>query len=198
MSWLWSIRVAALCAMVIMLSACGRAADSRSSWPEGELPTIAHMQRIMNDFQLGQWRGCNVDMERGSILGVAGYQNYWVCRGTTSSEHRYAITIFAAPGNETGQQIRLEFRRGYEPGMIALLGVFFHLAGVDHPDERMRMRSDVSRYLITPPDIRDMVQASLTPNNLIMYMGYNMPRSGYTTLEINARPQIVELDALAD
>lgn len=185
---MWLLKLLASCSFILTLSACDRGGKPQSNWPHGELPSIQHMQGVLNDFQIGPWRGCNVELERGAILGAAGYQNYWVCRGTTSSQHRYAITVFAAAGNETGQQIRLEFRRGHEPGMIALLGVFFRLAGIEHPEDRLRLRSDVSRYLITPPDIRDMVQVSLTPNNLIMLMGYNMPRAGYTTLEINARP----------
>ncbi|TRW50381.1 hypothetical protein FM042_05995 [Aliidiomarina halalkaliphila] len=178
---------------MILLVSCSRDDVARSAWPSGQLPTIEHQMQELNNFQLGPWRGCNVDFERGQIWGVAGYQNYWVCRGTVSGEHRYAITLLAAPGNETGQQVKLEFRRGHEQGMNALLGVFFRLAGVDNDQERLRMRSDVSRYLITPPDVRAMVQASVTPNNLIMEMGYNIPRSGYTTLEINAH-----ITALAD
>ncbi|WP_194756304.1 hypothetical protein [Aliidiomarina indica] len=179
---------------VLLLASCSRDDGPSSAWPQGQLPTVQHQMQVLNDFQLGPWRGCNVDFERGQIWGVAGYQNYWVCRGMVSGEHRYAITLFAAPGNETGQQVKLEFRRGYEPGMNALIGVFLRLSGVDDDQERLRMRSDISRYLITPPDVRAMVQASLTPNNLIMDMGYNMPRGGYTTLEINARPSLAPID----
>lgn len=201
----WQVGV--LLAAALVLTGCGRTAPTRTSLPPGELPSVQRQQQVLNDFTLSQWRGCNTDFERGQILGRDGYQNYWVCWGTTSTEHRYAITLLAAPGNEKGAQVKLEFRRGHEPGMLALLRTFFLLAGVDDEDERLRMRSDVSRYLITPPDVRAMVQASQTPNGLIMEMGYNIPRPGYTTLEINARlPQDsptapespIEVDAEAD
>ena len=173
---------------ILALSGCGRSEPVRTTLPPGELPSVQRQMQVLNDFTLSQWRGCNTDFERGQILGRDGYQNYWVCWGTTSSEHRYAFTLLAAPGNEQGAQVKLEFRRGHELGTNALLRTFFLLAGVDDEDERLRMRSDVSRYLITPPDVRRMmVQASQTPNGLIMEMGYNMPRSGYTTLQINAR-----------
>gem|GEM_PF-2764667 len=180
--------VAAGLLATLVLVGCDRTPPARTNLPEGELPTVQRQQQVLNDFTLSQWRGCNTDYERGQILGRDGYQNYWVCWGTTSSEHRYAFTLLAAPGNEKGAQVKLEFRRGHELGTNALLRTFFLLAGVDDEDERLRMRSDVSRYLITPPDVRRMmVQASQTPNGLIMEMGYNMPRSGYTTLQINAR-----------
>lgn len=179
--------VGAFMLSAFLLTGCDRTPPTRTSLPPGELPSVQRQQQVLNDFTLSQWRGCNTDFERGQILGRDGYQNYWVCWGTTSSEHRYAITLLAAPGNEKGAHVKLEFRRGHEPGMLALLRTFFLLAGVDDEDERLRMRSDVSRYLITPPDVRAMVQASQTPNGLIMEMGYNIPRPGYTTLEINAR-----------
>lgn len=178
---------------VLVISACSKAPTrGQSNWPEGELPSIQHQLAILNEFQLSQWNGCNTDFERGQILGRQGYQNYWVCWGTTSSEHRYAITLLAAPGNETGAQLTLEFLRGHEQGMNALIGTYLSMAGIDDVDQRMRVRSDISRYLITPPDVRTMIQASMTPNRLPLNMGYNMPRSGYTTLQIQARVQPAE------
>ncbi|EGN74796.1 hypothetical protein A28LD_1812 [Idiomarina sp. A28L] len=184
------VKVCLLLLGTLAVSACSEAPSrTQSNWPEGELPTIQHQLAILNQFQLSEWNGCNTDFERGQILGQQGYQNYWVCWGTTSSEHRYAITLLAAPGNETGGQLTLEFLRGHEQGMNALIGTYLSMAGLDNVDQRMRVRSDISRYLITPPDIRTMIQASMTPNRLPVNMGYNMPRSGYTTLQIQARVQ---------
>ncbi|RUO23568.1 hypothetical protein CWE08_02675 [Aliidiomarina iranensis] len=175
---------------VLSLTGCSEAPNrAESNWPEGELPTIQHQLAALTELQMSDWDGCNTDFETGQILGSQGYQNYWVCWGTTSSEHRYAFTLLAAPGNETGGQLTLEFLRGHEQGMNALIGTYLEMAGVDDADQRLRMRSDISRYLITPPDVRTMIQASMTPNRLPLDMGYNMPRSGYTTLQITARMQ---------
>lgn len=190
-----TLKVSLIFLFLLTLSGCAdRNPLARSDWPNHELPTIAHMLSELNEFQLSDWNGCNTDFERGQILGNDGYQQYWVCWGTTSSEHRYAITLLAAPGNEKGAQLRLEFLRGNEFGQNALISTFLRMAGVSREDERMRMRSDISRYLITPPPVRAMIQASLTPNGLPLDMGYNMPRSGYTTLQIQipARRQEVE------
>ncbi|RUO37495.1 hypothetical protein CWE13_05925 [Aliidiomarina shirensis] len=188
------VRRSIVIASAVFLASCGDAPSrNQSNWPEGELPTIQHQLAVLTEFQLSDWEGCNTDFERGQILGQQGYQNYWVCWGTTSSEHRYAITLLAAPGNETGAQLTLEFLRGHEQGMNALLNTYLRMAGIDDVDQRLRMRSDISRYLITPPDVRTMIQASMTPNRLPLNMGYNMPRSGYTTLQIQARVQPDEL-----
>ena len=53
------------------------------------------------------------------ITGYAGEQP----RAST----RYAFTLLAAPGNEQGAQVKLEFRRGHELGTNALLRTFFLL-----------------------------------------------------------------------
>ena len=169
---------------LLWLSACSETPMTSSHLPAQELPVISDMLAELNAFQLSDWRGCNTDFERGQILGRDGYQQYWVCWGTTSSEHRYAITLLAAPGNKQGAQLKLEFLRGNEHGQNALISTFLRMAGVLNEQERMRMRSDISRYLITPPPVRAMIQASVTPNGLPLDMGYNMPRSGYTTLQV--------------
>jgi len=177
-----------LAGMVLFMAGCSdRDPQPVSVWPPGQLPPVNHMLEILQEFEYSAWDGCNDDFERGQILTSRGYQNYWVCRGNPTGEHRYALTILAGSDGVSGQYLKLEFRRGEEYSMNAMIRYFLRMAGADTEQERIDLRSSISLYLITPPDVRDYVPIAVTGNGLSLEMGFNRPHRGYTTLRIRAR-----------